>query len=448
MEASINNGSPQAWAKGFGGADGYGEADHDYKKAKDAGMDIQDRKLMKEAFAAIGNTNQFHTSDAGQAQLVRFFELAKKMQLTEDGDLNSDDLQKVIDVLSSPPGDVPEAYKSIVDSIHENKDKLGEGPNVEYENNYQGVGPIESAASAGAPQKTEASDPPEQTESADMTQTSDDNITAGASEDDGAARRAARKDGTSEAEMADQQRRDNREGGSEASSKMAAENATDDGTTAAESAPSALLTAAKQHTSRASHIAAPADSAEDRPPTNAQNPGPIYFVNDWSAKDVDNQNVARDWQANNLGEKFTSVTDEFNTADAPTGSIGIDAAAKKIAEESKTGPVSIAMGGESGQVRAILEKVEAAGGNLSNIHVVSHSERNEMATDEPTVQYENNPANMQWIHDSDVKFTRIADQNEQAYYKGTSDNKSQDVSDLGMLHYLLTGDETPETRIM
>ncbi len=184
------------------------------------------------------------------------------------------------------------------------------------------------------------------------------------------------------------------------------------------------------------------------PPSNSK-VDRTFFQNDWDGNDRDNRNCARDWESQDIWRHAWGLYDVKNKNSRPsTRTLDLEAGAQRIATLSKTGRVDIALGGGAGQMLLLLEAVDSFGGKLSNIHIVSHSVTNEDNRDGGTGQYPPyGPEAMRRVLSmiGSSNFKRIPNQNNYAYGARGSD-KSTDISDFGMLHYLVYGQETPTTR--
>lgn len=179
------------------------------------------------------------------------------------------------------------------------------------------------------------------------------------------------------------------------------------------------------------------------------NPEQTFFQNDWDGNDRDNRYVARDWKAYDLGRFATALTDPKNTESAPASVAATTFAegARLVAAATKKGKVNLIMGGGSGQMLALVKETQKQGGDLTNVLVIDHSPSNRKNVDGRAGQYP--PFVTAWDELNElVKTKTIPNQNLYAY--GWLDSsgkenrpKTNDVSDLGMLHYVCFGDEKP-----
>lgn len=193
-------------------------------------------------------------------------------------------------------------------------------------------------------------------------------------------------------------------------------------------------------------------SAQDQSSDSNCDPSQTFFQNDWDGNDRDNRYVARDWEKYDLGRFATGLTDPKNLKSAPP-SVTVKTFAeggRLVAEATKRGKVNLVMGGGSGQMLALVKEAQNQGGKLSNILVLDHSPSNRKNVDGRAGQYP--PFDTAWDELNElVKTKTLPNQNYHAYgwldSAGTQNRpKTEDVSDLGMLHYACFGEEEPTSQ--
>lgn len=182
---------------------------------------------------------------------------------------------------------------------------------------------------------------------------------------------------------------------------------------------------------------------------NCCNPKRTFFQNDWDGNDRDNRYVARDWEKYNLGKFATALTDPKNYESTPAG-VSVktfEEGGRLVAAATLEGQVDLIMGGGSGQMLALVHEVIKHGGDLSKILVIDHSPSNRKNMEGKAGQYP--PFDTAWDELNKLVATRtIPNQNYHAYGWLNSSGqehrpKTEDVSDLGMLHYACFGEEEP-----
>lgn len=184
------------------------------------------------------------------------------------------------------------------------------------------------------------------------------------------------------------------------------------------------------------------------------NPNNTFFQNDWDGNDRDNRYVARDWEKYDLGRFASALTDPKNRKNAPPSVVAstFEEGGRLVAEATKRGKVNLIMGGGSGQMLALVKEVQKQGGDLSTILVIDHSPSNRQNIEGKAGQYP--PFETAWTLLKELVATKtIPNQNYHAYgHLDESGNqnrpKSEDVSDLGMLHYSCFGEEDPESQLL
>jgi hypothetical protein len=185
---------------------------------------------------------------------------------------------------------------------------------------------------------------------------------------------------------------------------------------------------------------------------NCCNPARTFFQNDWDGNDRDNRYVARDWEKYNLGRFATALTDPKNLNSTPASVTvkSFEEGGRLVAAATLTGNVDLIMGGGSGQMLALVKEVLKQGGDLSNILVIDHSPSNRNNVEGRAGQYP--PFDTAWDELNELVRTKtLPNQNHHAY--GWLDSsgqenrpKTDDVSDLGMLHYACFGEEEPTSQ--
>ena len=104
------------------------------------------------------------------------------------------------------------------------------------------------------------------------------------------------------------------------------------------------------------------------------------------------------------------------------------------------------MAGGAGQTEMLLNEVKKNNGNLNNILVISHSASNENNEPGKTQQYGDTGS---WAQVKKMVDTKgIPNQNKYIYgaEKACGGDKTCDVSDPGMMHYVCYGEEKPTKR--
>lgn len=183
-------------------------------------------------------------------------------------------------------------------------------------------------------------------------------------------------------------------------------------------------------------------------------PEMTFFQNDWDGNDRDNRFVARDWGKYDLGRFATPLTDPKNMESAPE-SLSVttfEEGGRLVAAATQKGNVDLIMGGGAGQMLALVIEVKRQGGDLNKILVIDHSPSNRQNIDGRAGQYP--PYGTAWDELNTLVATKtIPNQNYHAY--GWLDSsgqqnrpKTEDVSDLGMLHYVCFGEEEPTYQIL
>ena len=182
------------------------------------------------------------------------------------------------------------------------------------------------------------------------------------------------------------------------------------------------------------------------------NPARTFFQNDWDGNDRDNRYVARDWEKYNLGRFATALSDPKNLNSTPASVTvrSFEEGGRLVAAASLKGNVDLIMGGGSGQMLALVKEVIKQGGDLSNILVIDHSPSNRNNVEGRAGQYP--PFDTAWDELKGLVRTKtLPNQNYHAY--GWLDSagqqnrpKTDDVSDLGMLHYVCFGEEEPSSQ--
>ncbi len=176
------------------------------------------------------------------------------------------------------------------------------------------------------------------------------------------------------------------------------------------------------------------------------NPDRLFFQNDWDGNDRDGRNCARYWGSENMDRHATALHDELNDQNNPAGSLSFTTGATRVANASKTGNITICMGGGAGQLLRLLKKVDDLGGNLNNIKVISHSTSNKANIDGKAGQYPPfGPSAWNQVKNLVGDVVEIPNQNDYAYGSiGT--NRSTDCSDFGMIHYAKYNQSRPTSR--